>query len=905
MKYILIFLSLTFCASAQFGDAPAYQPYNLDFENSVVGAMPTQWSLSTKSQQEGFQSEATAENPYSGKYCMSLELHKDTAIGTGRAAAALHKFDAEPYRGKTIVLSAAVRAEITGDGHAGFYVAERTYNDQYPFVHTNEEDPVVSNQWKRYMVKHTVTQDAYSINIGLFLEGNGKAWIDDIEIDVVEVMDNPVVTKNLDEKLTKGLYLFSKAYGATKFFHASDEIENLETDTYLFNSISELEKSKDYKSTIENRISRIAPSAKMFESKAKADAYKVAKPSSAIDRVAVAKMTNNLFVPKGDLRFGTQRVNIYDSRLQREAAVYQIMSAKNVQGMKITYSTMAKLDGYGDDAHAELWFRVDFEDPAKKPLNLRHDEIITEDKWKKFSMDVDIPKDAKQIRIGLVVFGEGRAWFDEVEISQTKKGITMDYKPKNFTFNKKWSENKIQNWSFPKSSITAGYTFSVDNSKESYDGASLLISTDKDKYIPLPKEGEICSYQVSPDMWLAIPLTVYDDGYSTLPKSSSVNEEQITLHPNDYRTKIATVIEMWNYMRFYSIVDKSEDEWKQLFKDYVNKATNTSSVEEFEFVLNDMLKLTNNVRAEAWRTSDSKDYTLPFIVDLEGQEVEVLKSADSQIKQGDIIVSIDGVQIKDYLADMVRKYPGQNELWKKKKAYFELAAGDFKQTAKIGIDRQGSAEVVEIKRNLTAREMHIVRPLTLEWINDDIIYIDGTRLNDFEMMELMKQFENAKGMIIDLRGDALLSEHVLGFFVKENFPTYTWKLRTYTNPCDDPRTRDLDGYVIAKDAKLPQNVVFISGESSVGKSETILRLAKHYNIGTIVGEKTVGSYDVVNNIRLPEFYNFSMGIYPISFENDKNIKYKPIEPDLTISSKGDYPNDPKIKKAIEILEKKF
>jgi hypothetical protein len=520
-------------------------------------------------------------------------------------------------------------------------------------------------------------------------------------------------------------------------------------------------------------------------------------------------------------------------------------------------------------------------------------------------MDVDIPKDASQIRIGLVFFGEGRAWFDEVEISQTKKGITMDYKPKNFTFNKKWAENRIQNWSIPKSAITTGYTFTVDNSKESYDGASLLFSTDKEKYVPLPKEGEICSYMISPEMWLAIPLTVYDDGFSTLPKSTTPNEQQITLHPNDYRTKIATIIEMWNYIRFYSVFNKSEEEWKILLKDYVKKAANIPSVEEFEFLLNDMLKLTNNVRSEAWRTSKTKDYTLPFIVDLEGQEVKVLKSADSKIKPGDVIVSIDGVMLSDYLPTMVSNYAGQNELWKKKKAYYKLAAGDFKEISSIGVDRNGSATVVEIERNLTSREMHIVRPLTLEWLSDDIIYIDGTRLNDFEMMELMKQFENAEGMVIDLRGDALLSEHVLGFFVKENFPTYKWKLRTYTNPCEEPLTKDLDGYVIAKEAKLPQNVVFISGESSVGKSETILRLAKHYDIGTIVGEETVGSYDVVNNIRLPEFYNFSMGIYPISFENDKNIKYKSVKPDINISTKGDYPNDPKIKKAVEILEKKF
>jgi len=904
MKYLLIFLSLSVFASAQFADAPSYKPYNLGFENSVEGSMPIQWSLATKSKQEGFEAEATTENPYNGKYSLTIELHKDTADGSGRAAAALHKFDATPYRGKTIKLTAMIRAEITGDGFAGFYVAEQTTNNQYPFINNNEDDPIVFNTWEEYTVTHTVTPKAFSLSIGLYLQGNGKAWMDEVKIEVVGVEENPIATKTIDQELANDLYLFSEAYGVTKFFHPSDEIANMNTDTYLYNSIDQIENASNSKEVIEKRITRIAPSAKLFENKKSAEKYSVRKPLDATDRVAVAKLTNSIFEEDGNLRYGTKRLNIYDTRLKREAAIYQIINAKPLLGKKLKYSTMAKVIGYGLDANAELWFRIDFGEKGREPMNLRHHELITSGSWKKYTMDIEIPEDADQIRVGLVFFGEGRAWFDEVEISEEKKGMTMEYKPKNFTFNNKWQPNKIEYWRIPKSSISTGYTFGIDTSEESYDGASLMINTDEQKYVELPDEAEVCSYKISENMWLALPLTVFDNSFSTLPVSNAEPENQITLHPNDYRTKIAAFTEMWNYMKHYSSLILSNLEWENLYKKYVVLAANTSTVRQYEAMLNDFLKITNNVRAEAWRTSEANDYTLPFIVNIEGDRVVVIRSNNENVLVGDKIVSIDNVELTSYLEAEANKYAGKNEVWRKKKVYFELAEGDFKEKSVITVERQGKEMEVEIERNERVRDMQLRRPGTLEWIDDEIMYIDGTRLNDFEMMELMPQFESAKGLIIDLRGDALLSEHVLGFFVNEDFPSYNWTLRTYTNPCEPPIENTLEGYVIAKESGLSNNVVFISGETTVGKAETILRLVKSNRIGKIIGEETVGSYDVVNSIKLPEFYNFSMGIYPISYDGDSEIKFKPIKPDVEVTAKGDFPNDPKINKAIEMLKGK-
>ncbi len=905
MKYLLLFLSFCSVTFSQFEATPAYQPYNLSFENSVVGAMPARWTLPKEAKEKGYYAEATNSKPYDGKYCMSISRQLDSTGTENVSGTAVQSFDASQYIGKKLRFSAYIRAEIEGKGHAGFYISERTFQNQYPFINTNEEDPIVFNTWEKYFVEHTVTDEAYTINIGLFLQGSGRAWIDGISIEILGEVENIVEPQSISLDMAKNYLYFAKAYGDTKFFHPSDEIEELKSETYLYHSIKELFDNNTPYETIRRRIKRIAPTAELYESQSKANNHKIEKPENALDRVAVAKITNNIYHRKGDLNIGTKRLNIYDSRMPREAATYQIIGAKKLAGKKIKYSAMSKVKPYGNDAHAELWFRVDFADPSKEPMNIKIPEIITSDQWKEYSLEIDIPKDAQQIRTGVVFFGEGRAWFDNIKMTAKGKGKDLEYNPKNNSFELNWQTNNIEYWRIPESILKSGYKFTVDNSNEALDGNSLLVSTDESLYIPLPKLEELCIRKLSEKMWLALPLTVYDDGNSTLPNNEITPEERITMNPNDLITKVAVFTEVWNYLRYYSNVNFSEEQWDNIFLDNISNITSTKSPEEFELELNNIMKVTNNIRSEAWLTTQSKDYTLPFIVDFENGESIVVSSFDSQIEKGDKIISISEVDVEDYLKKESEKYPGTNEIWKHKKAFYKLAAGDFKSEENIKVLRDGEEVIVPISRNLTNREVVITRPYTLEWIDSNTIYIDGTRLNDFEMSELMGNFAKAKGIIIDLRGDALLSEHFLGFFIDESVPSFKWGLNSYINPCEKPFRRDINGYVKAKQANLTRNIVFLTNETSVGKSETILQIVKHYGIGKIIGEPTAGSYDMIQEVKLPAMYNISFDLYPMSFGNNNMIKYKSILPDITIRNRDNYPDDPKIKKAIEILKEKY
>jgi hypothetical protein len=98
-------------------------------------------------------------------------------------------FSAEPWRGKPLRFSGAVRAEVKGPGTgAQIYIEVRPKaSEEAAWVMPAAaiamiERPVRSLHWTRYSVEIDVPDAAHSIVIGLALAGNGAAWFGDLEL---------------------------------------------------------------------------------------------------------------------------------------------------------------------------------------------------------------------------------------------------------------------------------------------------------------------------------------------------------------------------------------------------------------------------------------------------------------------------------------------------------------------------------------------------------------------------------------------------------------------------------------------------------------------------------------------------------------------------------------------------
>lgn len=154
---------------------------------------PEQWFFITNSESV---LRVEAEDPAEGARCALL----DATAGKPTAESftnLMQSVAAGPFRGKKVRLRAAVR---TADGAEGSKAQLWMRVDRkpgeggqaLPGAFDNMDDrPIRATEWEYFPIVLAVAPDAERIALGLFVIGSGKAWLDDVTLEVVPE-DTPV-----------------------------------------------------------------------------------------------------------------------------------------------------------------------------------------------------------------------------------------------------------------------------------------------------------------------------------------------------------------------------------------------------------------------------------------------------------------------------------------------------------------------------------------------------------------------------------------------------------------------------------------------------------------------------------------------------------------------------------------
>jgi WD40 repeat protein len=154
-------------------------PANLDFETGRAGGAPDPWTMAGASHRAVL----TDERPAQGRLCVRLER------ATGNSGQDGHfeqRIDAQTFRGQKLRVRAAVRTE--GDLVAALWVGVERKNGRTS--HWSSwwdlfDHPIASPEWKSYDSIGNVDDDADSLQIGIVMKGAGKAWVDDVRLEVL------------------------------------------------------------------------------------------------------------------------------------------------------------------------------------------------------------------------------------------------------------------------------------------------------------------------------------------------------------------------------------------------------------------------------------------------------------------------------------------------------------------------------------------------------------------------------------------------------------------------------------------------------------------------------------------------------------------------------------------------
>ncbi len=180
----LVFAAVTFSQSG---------PVNLDFESGETGQAPSGWIVPPTLQQAGYSAELRREGCRGGTGCAVVLVpasQSRQAFGN-----LMQQIDASPYRGQTVRLSAWVRleaAESTDRAQLWFRVDRQ--GGQMGFFDNMGSRPITSPEWRLYSIRGEIDADARLINFGLMSFGTGRAWLDDVTLEVIPASASKIDT---------------------------------------------------------------------------------------------------------------------------------------------------------------------------------------------------------------------------------------------------------------------------------------------------------------------------------------------------------------------------------------------------------------------------------------------------------------------------------------------------------------------------------------------------------------------------------------------------------------------------------------------------------------------------------------------------------------------------------------
>lgn len=898
MKFKVLAIVLAVILSLSFSRAESVQkllhPYNLDFEEGSPGTLPLGWVLPAYAVKKGYEAEVSTESPKSGNKCFLLRHFTDSLDVLGSV---MQTIDAKPYRGKLIRFRAAVRAEIMGPrGSAHLWLRAHLPDNCPGFEDLNELHPVVINNWEYYEITGKIDKNAEVLNFGLMLIGNGKAWIDDASLVIIDSVNQVnALPSPLSPKGLENIKAFVKMYGYVRYFYPGELALTTDWEEFLLNGIDYVEgESSDSKliDKMNSLYTAIAPDLEIFSGGKKPKIVKdITAPRNSLPKLAIARRHTGPDIESNATILKSDVVNVYASMREKEGSVFQVLNAAPYRGKRISFNAYVKADVFPPAGQAHLAIRIDKNEKDILYMGTMHENPITKNSWEKYSIEANVPDSASTIRIGLVLIGDGKAWFDDSKISIIEKGKTVkESEPRNNGFEDSDTGRIVNGWFFLIPSEEAGYNAVVVKNEKKAGEKSLMIYSDEVSRIKLPRAGEVLSEKLSDRISFTMPVTCFADTMGSLPrpkkplKLKASKEMNFVINGNDRTSRIAIVSMLWNIFRHFSVYDKDSEINDVLLDKYLAKAATDKNKDEFLTTLKMMTTELKDDQARVWAGFEQNDYSLPFLWKYIDGKLVIYKvfGNNPYVYPGDIITEIDGKPVEQMIKEMGKLYCGGNSEWVIIRGLAELRAGSKNSKIILKIkSASGPPFEQEFSRNMLLSETVETKLPVIAELKKEVYYVDLTRVNDEIIGKNINNLLKGQGIVFDIRGFSSMSPAFLGSFLNQSSNSIHWRLPIFTMPDHKLISYEVFHKMISpKGVSTKFNITFLADERTYGNSEALLTLIRHYKIGNIIGKPSAGMASEVLGFRLPGDYYFTMtgliGIGP----DGKTINRKQIIPDI-------------------------
>lgn len=909
---VLIFVIICFATIETFSQNFLPHSYNLDFEIGEAGHLPKGWVVPNYAEKLGYKAYITNEEPKTGKQC--LELSREGEYIEDIYGSVMQSIDAKAFRGKKIKIRAAIRAEIhSPKGSAHLWIRERFKdNDQTGLFEFMAQNPIVIREWKYYEIEGWISSEALYLNYGLLLFGNGKAWLDDVSIEILDSTEVHIdESAPLSTHQTKVLMDFAKVYGLIRYFYPSDQAKKINWDNFAFYGVkSILNSDNESHQLIEKLFKPIAPLLKIVPRNEQKINF--SKPNNALNNVVISWIYYGLPFSSNNPFIKNETINHYIPTRKYQGIVEQIVNVSEIRNKTVNFSIYArgKLIGLS----SKVLFVLRFDNIENKIIDsqIKGIDTIGSSHWQNFEIFTQVPSDAEVLRIALILVGEGEVYFDDAKLFVEGDKENLLRNP-SFEFEK--DARLIFGWKLLEQSEQSGY-FAIITKTSSFAGEkSLLLKSETETMITLPEVNSTYKVELNDGYSAIIPSTLFVDSLGTLPYSNIDPLTREIGHPTfvakDRISRIATTIILWNLIQHFSIFLNKGWKPEVILEQVLKKVATDSTLISFATTLETMLHFVADNQVRIWHKDLEQYTTFPFQwVESNGKIVITDVGKDiSNIEKGDEVVEINGRPIQNVIDSISLFLSYSNPEWKYLKS---LAFIRYNFGPKIILTIQktsGKLLEVELERTANPTDFIEIRPNPVTRITENVLYFDLTRIRDKELKDKLDSLKPADYYIFDLRGFVIASEHFLTYFMdhKANSPNCFLPVFAFPNR-EKISWNKIVSEINGKALIQPKGVYFLIDERTVGVGEIIASLSREFKIGKLVGRSTGGSPSEIATFSIPCGFNLAWSFLKVINYDGKEIYKNGLPPHIPVkklSSKDTitYNKDLILLKAIELIKK--
>ena len=683
----------------------------------------------------------------------------------------------------------------------------------------------------------------------------------------------------------QNLEAFAKAYGYVKYFHPSSEGEELDWGWFAVYGAKEVmacQDSQELNETLNRIFKNIAPTvvfsadplpenqlAESLTPKNKKDfsltywqhygvGKDMANPSKLYKSVRV-NLERKVETPNGFGGIGAQ------------------LDAKPYLGKKLKLTGKAKLAPESKGS-GHLWMRVDNEDKSPGFFNNMQDSPIRNAQWATYSFEGNVGENAKSIYVGGFLQGEGAFFMDELELAYQDDGQWIPIPVKNGAFED--SDLAGTNWA-----VMGGGVDIKTNSVEKVAGSSALEIRSKEAtyekakalFDKSPALTDFWIKEISPNVWINMPLMLYVNGQETYPKSQeSVSnmmddaEASTPTGPEALAFRLGNLINSWNvFQHFYPYIDEVGVDWQEALRESLTASFHTDESGHLDELKLLTAKLKDNHVSVFGPTSSL--FAPPIRWEWVEKQLIITQilDPDLDLKVGDRVEGIEQKSPEMYFANIEAGISAASEGWLNYRAAIESLLGPENSALNIRVNGRPFALTRDTNYYQKQTELKSTLPLYRFYPND-VVYLNLDRIPMDTIIHLMPQLEKSKSIVADLRGYPTGGNHQ---FIQHLLTKPDKDKWMEVNQSIYPDREMSAGHTAVGWDLTPQKpylgdkkVIFITDGQAVSYAESYMGFIEAHDLATIVGQPTSGTNGNINQFDLP-------GGYRISFTGMRVIKH--------------------------------